>query len=185
MDLYPVLYFLHPCLRRPTSGAWPPEGRSNRYTTLYGHKHCWELGSIYPMMARTGFENWGIILLEHCPPNRALRMERAWMRCLTPTLNGRDVPFYSRRWETLLRGKLAESPQQSLPLNSSVQSILHNRRQTTPPCCPLCPAVTCLSVLLPGNLQSCVPKGSTPGAREHWAQNPTAYAHNNPYPASH
>ena len=84
------------------------------------------------MMARTGFENRGMILLEHCPPNRALRMERAWMRRLTPTLNVRDVPVYSRRWELLLRGKLAESPQQRLSLNSSVQSILHNRRQTTP-----------------------------------------------------
>ena len=104
----------------------------NSYTTLYGHKHCRELGSIYPMMARTGFENWGMILLEHCPPNRALHLERAWMRRLTPTLNVRDVPVYSRRWELLLRGKLAETPQQRLSVNSNVQSIVHNCRQTTP-----------------------------------------------------
>ena len=157
----------------------------NSYTTLYGHKHCRDLGSIYPMMARTGFEHWGMILLEHCPPNRALRMERAWGRRLTPTLNVRDVPVYSRRWELLLRGKLAEIPQQRRSLNSSVQSILHNLPSNNPPCCPSCPAVTCPSVLLPGNFQSCVSKGPMPAAPEHWAQNPTAYAHNNPYPASY
>ena len=102
------------------------------YTTLYGMKHCRDLGSIYPMMSRTSFENWGMVLLEHCTPGNALRLERSWIRRLTPTLNVRDVPVYSRKWELLLRGKMASAPSQRQSLNSCVQSILHSRRQTTP-----------------------------------------------------
>ena len=61
------------------------------------------MGSIYPAMAHIGDEHFGIITLEECTLGTPNRKEPPTIKKLSPKLNVRDVPIYSRRWELLFR----------------------------------------------------------------------------------
>ena len=101
--------------------------------TLYGSKGCTNLGSIYPAMATLGDEHWGIMTLEECTPGTANKRERWWIRKLFPTLNVRDVPTYSRRWELLFRANLVPKVPARERLRDTIHTLTTTLRCTASP----------------------------------------------------
>ena len=102
--------------------------------TLYGTKGCDKLGSIYPAMANIGDEHFGIMALEQCAPGTANRRERWLIRKLSPTLNVRDVPTYSRRWELLFRANLVPKVPARERMRDTIHTLTTALRMNASPC---------------------------------------------------
>ena len=94
------------------------------YATLYGGKQCKNIGKNYPMMTKIPIEKWGVLVPEACPPSKANERERFWIRKLSPTLNVRDVPTFSKKWELLLRATIAISDPDRKPTSQAVHELL-------------------------------------------------------------
>ena len=107
--------------------------------TLYEAKGCDKLGSIYSAMATLGDDHFGIMALEQCAPGTANRRERRWIRNLSPTLNVRDVPTYSRRWELLFRANLAPKVPARERLRDTIHTLTTALRVNVSPCDQLAP----------------------------------------------
>ena len=108
---------------------WRQHGRAKRsFATLYVNKHCRSLSGLYEVLSRTGLENWGIIALEQCPPHKANTRERYWIRKLTPNLNIRDTPKFSRKWELLFRGGMVEADPDRRSIQQKIEHIQHTLR---------------------------------------------------------
>jgi len=117
--------------RKSIIQRWRQHCRSARsFHTLYGARGVKNLGALYPTMAATGIENRGITILECCTPSQCNRRERFWIRKMGATMNVRDTPIHSRRWELLFRAKISEAPPESESINKSIQSILTARHRT-------------------------------------------------------
>ena len=66
--------------------------------------------------------------LEQCAPHRANAWERYWVRKLTPNLNIRDTPKYSRKWILLFRGGIREPDNDRRSIEQKIAHIQHTLR---------------------------------------------------------
>ena len=74
-------------------------------------------------MSKVPIEQWGILILEKCSPSQVNQRERYWIRKLSPTLNVRDIPTFSNKWEMLLRAKIVEPTPDRKPLSQAVHEL--------------------------------------------------------------
>ena len=66
--------------------------------------------------------------LEQCAPHRANARKLYWIRKLTPNLNIRDTPKYSRKWELLFRGGIHEPDNDRRSIEQKIAHIQHTLR---------------------------------------------------------
>ena len=89
------------------------------------------MGKLYGCLRKTGFQKWFILPLQKCSRESANHLERRWMLRVGATLNTRDMPKTSRRYQLLLNAKLLGDirPPDVLPM---AQKIISGRKHQIP-----------------------------------------------------